>query len=414
MVYMQLVARGARASSTDAVGARGSGLASLRSFDRYPQRGAYRPCAWLTRSRYANSMSKCPDASTAAVEPTRAMSNRSGSTLVARLAALLVILACGKENVVDLVPGQFDTVFIGSTETEFDLNGFGSNVDGIAFWEASPPQDGLMFVSSKDVELVEVWRYPFRSATDSLPSLTHPCISNGSNGVLVDQDRDVLYVTVRFEPSICVFGLPNLAFQHAIRTAGSSGNSEPNLGLLQLPTGQRHLYVSYDDVVYMHDAVTGAELGRFKPERGLEELAGDAFHQVLYVPDESDKTGIYIYDPVGNLQSSFGGGGVFDSDAEGILVYTCPSDGVTDNGKGFIIVSDQRNPLTDFEFFDRQSKEHLGTVQIEGVNNTDGTGSTQLSSPAYSLGLFTAIDDDESAVGVAWSTILQKTGLTCG
>lgn len=328
------------------------------------------------------------------------------------LTCLLGFLGCGKENAVDLVPGRFDIVLISSAETEFNLNGSGSNVDGIAFWEAPIPQDGLMFVSSKNVELVEVWKYPFRSPTDSLPSLRHPCLSNGSNGVLVDQDRDVLYVTVRFEPSVCVFDLPSLAFRQEITTAGTSGNSEPNLGLLELPTGQRHLYVSYDDVVYIHDAVTGAELGRFNPERGLEELVGDAFNQAVYIPDENDKTGIYVYDPVGNLQSSFGGG-VFASDAEGILVYTCPSDGAADDGKGFIIVSDQRNPLTDFEFFDRRSKAHLGTVQIEGVNNTDGIESTQQSSPAYSMGLFTAIDDDESTVGVAWSIMLQKTGLTC-
>jgi hypothetical protein len=29
------------------------------------------------------------------------------------------------------------------------------------------------------------------------------------------------------------------------------------------------------------------------------------------------------------------------------------------------------------------------------------------------MGLFAAIDDDKSAVGVQWSIVLQKTGLSC-
>ncbi len=328
--------------------------------------------------------------------------------------ALLACISCGKgDQVVDLVRNRFEMAFIGTSEIGFDLNGSGSNVDGIAFWEAPTPQDGLMFVSSKDAELIEVWAYPFRSSADSLPSLTHPCISNGTNGILVDQDRDILYATIRFEPSVCVFALPSLSFQREITTAGTLGNEEPNVGLLELPTGQRNLYVSYDDVVYVHDAVTGAELGQFIPQHGLEELEGDALNQVLYIPDENGGSGVDVYDPTGNFLSTFGGDGVFDSDSEGILVYTCPPNAAMDNGKGFIVVSDQRDPLNDFEVFDRRSKAHLGTLQIEGVNNTDGIGSTQQSSLDYSMGLFTAIDDDESAVGVAWSVILQRTGLTC-
>lgn len=334
------------------------------------------------------------------------------TTALTTFAVFLPLLGCYKETVVDHVPGRFGTVTIGTSEIAFDVNGSGSNVDGVAFWETPTPEDRLMFVSSKNVALVEVWAYPYQTS-DSLPSLTHSCISNGTNGVLIDQERDLLYVTVRFEPKVCVYSLPTLAFQQEITTGGISGNSEPNLAILELPTGRRQLYVSYDEVVYIHDAVTGVELGRFDPEKGLEEMAGDDLYQVVYVPDENERTGIYVYDPVGNLQTNFGGGGIFESDAEGILVYTCPSNGTTDTGRGFLVVSDQRNPLTDFEFFDRETREYLGAVRIEGVNNTDGTASTQQPSPAYPMGLFAAIDDDQSAVGVQWSIIFQKTGLSC-
>jgi hypothetical protein len=196
--------------------------------------------------------------------------------------------------------------------------------------------------------------------SNALPSLTNTCISNGTNGVLIDQVRDLLYVTVRFEPKVCVFSVPSLAFQLEITTGGTSRNSEPNLGILELPSSRRQLYISYDDEVFIHDAITGEELGRFNPERGLEELAGDDFNQVLYIPDENDRTGIYVYDPVGKLRGSFAGGGIFASDAEGTVIYTCPSDGMTDNGRGFIVVSDlrSRDPGVSGLGPDRRGQQH--------------------------------------------------------
>lgn len=77
------------------------------------------------------------------------------------------------------------------------------------------------------------------------------------------------------------------------------------------------------------------------------------------------------------------------------------------------MISDQRKPQTEYEFFDRQSWQHLGTLKITGVSNTDGVGSIQAARPGFPLGLFAAINDDGTTVGVGWDVIFAATGLAC-
>ena len=122
-----------------------------------------------------------------------------------------------------------------------------------------------------------------------------------------------------------------------------------------------------------------------------------------------------MYDPDGSFAgSSFGDRSIFDSDAEGISVYKCTSDGGADTGEGLIVVADQKEDTTDFEVFNRKTKEYLGKINIAGVNNTDGISITQQAFPEYPLGLLAVIDDDSSTVGVGWDTLLEQTGLSCG
>ena len=311
----------------------------------------------------------------------------------------------------------FGTVNISTTN--FNVNGAGSNVDSIDFWEAPDPTQSLMFVTSKNTNRVEVWRYPFNVANSPATIEANACMTTvGTNGVAVDQETDKLYITTSYGNKICVFNLPSLTLSATITTPATSSWLEPNLALLKLSDGQKRLYISYDTRVYIYNPDTGANLGQFTPTKGLETMFGDNYYQQLYIPDENGRTGIYSYTPTGQSISSFGNG-VFNSDEEGIWVYSCPSSGIGDNGEGFIIVSDQISALTEFEVFNRKTKQHLGKLTITGVNNTDGISITQQSSPAYPLGLFAAIDDDTSAVGVKWETIfsaIRATGanFTCG
>jgi hypothetical protein len=310
---------------------------------------------------------------------------------------------------VNLIP--FGTVNIDTSDIKFNLNGDGSNVDSISFWEAPNPTESLMFVTSKGNSSFEVYQYPFQTQLRTLSC------GEASNGVWVDQDRDVLYITERYSSNVCAYNLPGLDNNSSLSftTAATGGDSEPNLTMLNIPDDQRRIYVSYNDHVYYHDAETGEALGAFEPDKGLETMYGDDYYQVIYMPDENSRSGVYIYDGDGNpAGAKFGDHSIFESDAEGIWVYKCPGSDALDSGEGLIVVADQKHNVTDFEVFNRRTKEHLGKINIDGVNNTDGIAITQQSFPAYPLGLLAVIDDDTSTVGVGWDTILAETGLTCG
>jgi myo-inositol-hexaphosphate 3-phosphohydrolase len=308
--------------------------------------------------------------------------------------------------------------------SQFNVNGAGKNVDTIAFWEGPTAVESLMFVTSKNVSLVEVWRYPFNAPSTEATALTHSCLQAGAdsatNGVVVDQEADLLYVASNFSPNVCVFSLPDLAYRSTI-TSGVTYGLEPNLTLMELPDGSERLYVSNNRVVFVHDATTGQKLSQCTPTKGLETMWGDNPHQVLYIPDENGRTGIYAYRPDGtaytrNGTNILGGSTIIDSDAEGILEYTCPASATSDSGEGLIVVSDQIDSTTlgnDYEVFDRRTWAHLGKIKLTVpggtgfVYNTDGIGTTQQPSAAYPRGLFTAIQDDTSVVGVGWGSIFE-------
>jgi myo-inositol-hexaphosphate 3-phosphohydrolase len=302
-----------------------------------------------------------------------------------------------------------ETTFEVTLDPEFNLEGSGSNVDSIAFWEAPDPADSLMFVTVKGAPLVQVWAYPFNES-DVRPDLTHDCIDEGSNGVVVDQESDTLYIAVRDSANLCVFSLPDLDLIGLFQSE-SAYSGEPNLGLLKMESGLLRLYVSDDFVVYIHDASSGEQIDHFEPLLELETLVGDDYNQVLYIPDENERNGVYTYSPDGKPLGRPFGADVFEDDAEGIIIYRCRPD--EDDGRGFIVVADQRDPLTDFEFFDRNSKAYLGQIHLTGVNNTDGVASTQQSSPRFPSGLLAVIDDDSTTSGVGWDQILAATGLAC-
>lgn len=321
----------------------------------------------------------------------------------------------------------FNTVTVAA---DFDAVGAGSNVDTLAFWEAPDATDTLMFVTSKDISLVEVWKYPFTSPSHQLPALTHSCLKvtsdSATNGVLVDQETDLLYVASNFSRNVCVFSLPGLTYQKTISSGGNYGR-EPNLAQIELPNGSAWFYVSNDDVVYVHDPQSGQKLDQFTPAKGLETMWGDSFHQVLYIPDENTRTGVYAYQPDGTVytrdgKSVFGNSTIFSSDGEGILEYTCSADGSRDNGAGLIVVSDQIDSAragNDYEVFDRRTWAHLGKFKLKLPNgnfvyNTDGIGTTQRASPRYPGGLFAAIQNDTSAAGIGWTKIFAAISAQTG
>lgn len=292
---------------------------------------------------------------------------------------------------------------------DFEVNGNGSNVDSIDFWKAPDSTESLMFVTAKSNSLVEVWKFPFIG--NEQPSLTHSTFSGSNvNGIVVDQESDRLYIAVGTPSStVSVFSLPDLNFLMNFNKPGVDYGIEPNLALLKLPNNEKRIYVSADDIVYIHDASTGNYIDEFIPEIGLETMAADEYYQAIYIPDENGRSGIYAYNPDGTQYLNNGTNhfaqNVFDSDAEGIIIYKCLTPEGEDMGDGFIVVSDQIESLNEYEFFDRASWEYLGKMTIDGVSNTDGIGSFPQALPDYPLGLFAAINNDGSTIGVGWDDI---------
>jgi hypothetical protein len=348
--------------------------------------------------------------------------------VVTAVATAVVAAALGASRAAET--GRFHAFGPVTVTAEFNAVGAGVNVDTIAFWEAPDPTQSLMFVTSKNLPLVEVWNYPYASGTHESTPLRHSCLqatpTSATNGVVVNQEADLLYVASNHSPNVCVFSLPSLAFVQAI-TSGVTFGIEPNLALLTPKGSPRRLYVSSDTTVYVHDAISGQKLAQFAPTRGLETMWGDDHDQVLYVPDENGRTGIYAYKPDGtvytrNGASVFGNSTIFNADAEGILEYTCPGTGTTDDGTGLIVVSDQIDSSTtgnDYEVFDRRTWAHLGTFKLRLptgaiVYNTDGIGTTQQASAAYPGGVFTAVQDDSSVAGVGWTKVFAAISAQTG
>ena len=301
---------------------------------------------------------------------------------------------------------------------DFDLDGAGSNVDSIAFWEAPDPQASLMFVTGKGNSLVEVWQFPFVANEES--AVQHDIFGGSQvNGVAVDQEQDLLYVSVADPASIvAVFSLPTLAFERSFVDNEISLGKEPGIGLYKQDGSDTLALVTSDadQSVHIYSAESGEEMNVAALEHELEMVLADEYHDIIYIPDETGQRGILAYDTqfaplTRNGQSSFGAG-LFEKDAEGIILYACQEGGV-DNGRGFIVVADQRKPETDFEIFERQSWEHLGALRLSGVGNTDGLGSSQIPLPDYPLGLFTAVNDDNSVAGLGWDRILEAMDLDC-
>ena len=305
-------------------------------------------------------------------------------------------------------------------EPDHLLEGSGSVVDSVAFWEAPDAADSLMLVTAKGNQRVEVWQQPF--VDRELPALEHPSFGSGTqvNGIVIDQEQDLAYISVsRPASTVSVFSLPDLGFRRQIVAGAVDLGSEPNLGLLAMPDGSRRLYVSADSRVYIYDPESGQALGEFQPAAPLETLLADDFQQRIYIPDEVGRTGIYAYLPDGapdrrNGQPRFGGEGVFQADAEGITHYRCLDAAGRDDGRGWLVVADQRTLSSDFEFFDRRTWRHLGRLQLEGVSFTDGIASTQQALPQHPAGLFAALNNDRSVALVGWDRIFEATGLRCG
>lgn len=293
----------------------------------------------------------------------------------------------------------------------FAVDGAGSSIDTYAFWEALDPTQSLMFVSSKDSPLVEVWHYPFKQGNELTP-LESSCFNENTNGLVVDQTTDELFVALRNNGRICVFSIPELVLLRTLETDVRS--NEPKLSMLSADNEEFRLYVTDDSRVHILDPLTGTSFpgSPFNtPSSTVGTVWADTYHQQLFISSELGTEGIHIADYDGNHRQSFGAEH-FSGDAEGLYVYTCPSDGTSDNGEGLIFASDMSS-TDQFEVFNRRTLEHLGHITVEGIGNVDSISMFQQNSPEYPMGFFVGMRGGEETIAVGFDTIFAATGLSC-
>lgn len=301
----------------------------------------------------------------------------------------------------------------GYVEPDIILDGAGKNIDSPAFWTAPNPEKSLLLITGKENNLVEIWQYPFEE-NELNPLQT----STEVNGIAVDQANDLLYLSLSGSREVEVYSLPGLT---PIATFGQGiiGQGENNLALFQPAEGLTSIYVTDNNNVYYFDEEYEL-LGQFMylDVLSIETVAVDNFHEIIYVPEELGafgSEGVHAYYPDGrpfykNGTNRFGAGH-FGGDEEGITIYCRLDENGSDTGEGFIIVADQMADITDFEFFDRETWEHVGVLTIGTVKNTDGIASSQVSYPGYPMGIFAAVDNDSSTVIVGWDVILEAMDL---
>lgn len=340
------------------------------------------------------------------------------ATVIATATAAATAAATTAATTAPPVPPDFAPFGLAEVAPERRLEGSGVTVDSLAFWEAPAAEDTLLLATAKGNGRVEVWGWPFEGPERA--ALQDPHFTGSSvNGIAVDAVLGRAYVSVaRPSSSIVAFALPGLEPLGALVSGSIDLRSEPNLALLTLSDGSRRLYASADDHVYALDPADGSVLGSFATTHAIENLVADDLAQALYLPDETRRGGVFAYRPDGQPferggATRFGGDGTFEADAEGIAIYACRAEDGQDDGRGLIIVADQKSDATDFEVFDRRSWTHLGRLQVTGVRLTDGVAASSRPLPDQPAGLFAAVDNDAAVVLVGWERIARATGLHC-
>ncbi len=277
----------------------------------------------------------------------------------------------------------------------------GTNVDSLAIWIAPNKADSLVLLTEKSGGQVMVFKADANATfVRRFGQFKRP------NGIAILQNtqigtvrKDLVFITDRDDNRVSIYSLPQFEL---LGTFGTDLVQPMGIALYQAPREQTvFAYIvqkrATDEAKVVRYRIVETE-GRLSAERelqfgrevsvGQETVAVDAARQQVLVADENERD-IKVYDLAGKFLRRFGQG-AFEAQVEGIVIAACG------NG-GYIIASDQKD-RTEFEFFDRTTYKHLGTVRGTAVH-TDGIALTQTKLPSFPHGLFTAQSDPESTGG---------------
>lgn len=140
----------------------------------------------------------------------------------------------------------------------------------------------------------------------------------------------------------------------------------------------------------------------------VESIYFDPFHQRLLIADEAySQRNVKVYSPEGKFTGEIIPEKYFSSEPEGIALYSC------ENGDGYWVITDQHpNPGNKFEFFDRITLTHIGTLKGEITRNTDGIWLTQHAFGSFAKGALFPVHDDGSVTAIGWQEIAAGLNLT--
>ncbi len=277
----------------------------------------------------------------------------------------------------------------------------GNNVDSLAIWIAPNKADSLVLLTEKSGGHVMVFKADAQATfVRRFGNFKRP------NGIAILQNarigmarKDLVFITDRDDNRVSVYSIPDFEL---LSVFGEDLQQPMGIALYRHPREPAvFAYIvqkrATDDAKVVRYRISETK-GRLSAQRelqfgrevsiGQETVAVDADRKQVLVADENERD-IKVYDLAGKFLRSFGKG-AFEAQVEGLVVVTCGKN-------GYLVASDQKD-ITEFEFFDRTTYQHLGTVRGTAVH-TDGIALTQTKLPSFPNGLFTAQSDPASTGG---------------
>ncbi len=322
-------------------------------------------------------------------------------TAIAGALGLLALVVCGIL--------RLEASYPQISPLDFELDGPGKNVDDPCFWvNPTDPAGSLIFTTQKGSGMVEVFNVVTGQLVGTIPGFVRPNNCAVSGNLLLTTDREFSDVKVHRIPDLT-----------QLRTFGADMDEAYGIDVFDAPGGGTEVFVT-DQVgaaVHVYDLPTGTLLRTFPTGfgAGIEPIAVDDRYERIYVARGENESvrGIGVFTPQGTKVGEFGRQ-VFAGEVEGIAVYRC-------GDEGYLLVSDQRVSVAEFEIFDRVTLKHLGTFKLADgtgdiTNATDGIDILQTPLPGFPHGLFAACDGcgdtlpDEMDV-IRWDRIADVMGL---
>ena len=273
----------------------------------------------------------------------------------------------------------------------------------VAVWAAPDPNNSLLFVTQKSLNVVQVWNLQTNQIVQTLTGFNKPL------GVAVDPVEGAVYVTSQGGAAVYKYLIadivggnlsPALTFGQ-----GMSPSAQPSGITVSHGGGTTRVYVVYtgSSTKFVRGFDTNGTLQSSWSlgSLGVNEIAADDENNLLYVADQTNNL-IKVYRPDGTFVQDFGQADfAVGSDVEGIAVYRCGS-------SGYIVASDQST--NEFEIFDRTTFAHLATFTVQNARNTIGVALTQAPLPGYPNGAFFVQSREKEVFGVPWDAIAGATG----